>query len=124
MEAKTKKHLKIGAAGLITVLLLYGLYKMLTKDKEEETSANNSTSASNSTFKNKGFPLRYGSSGKDVMTLQKILNRHIRPPRVLLVVDGKFGKKTEAAALHILKSKSVSRSVFDREKREYFDLIF
>lgn len=124
MEAKRKKQLVYGAIGLVTILALYGLYHLITKKEDESSEDTSSSTSSRGLFSSKGFPLKNGSSGKDVMTLQRILNRSLLPPRALLVVDGKFGRKTEAAALAVLKTKTVSRKVFDREKSKHPDLIF
>lgn len=111
------KPVFIVIAGIVTVAALYGLYRVLTKEEEEQLfgfkkTAKTTAPTSSGFCKYKGFPLRIGSCGNDVKDLQRLLNRIMLPPKTQLKVDGKFGKKTAAASKRELGSSSVSSALF------------
>ena len=114
MMKKTQSKIKplvIVIGGVATVAALYFVYHLLTKE-EAFTGEENAQKNSSGFCKHKGFPLRYGSCGDEVKDLQRLLNRMKRPPSKLLTVDGKFGKRTEAASKKELGTTSVSTALF------------
>lgn len=73
------------------------------------TTTNNTTTT---TAINKDKSLSLGSKGQEVEELQRLINKNITPPMVMLVVDGNFGPKTEAALLNVAKVKSITINQF------------
>ena len=65
----------------------------------------------NNTFGVKSpFPLKRGSEGNEVINWQNYLNDNINIPFISLILDGKFGPKTEAETLKQIGKKEVSKS--------------
>lgn len=102
-------------SGIATIGIVYGIYYLLSKDSQFPSFTIQKNSK-NSFCKHSGFPLRVGSCGEDVIVLQKYLNSKIKPPRVLLTVDGKFGNSTKLALNQIEKLSSVSQTAFNQYK--------
>jgi len=127
MEAKRKKQIIIGVTGLLTVVVLYGVYVLLTK-KDKKTAEEDSTTTAQGFCKSSGFPLSYGSCGKEVGDLQRFLNSKQHPPLSLLKVDEKFGKRTEQLAKQHFASTSITASQFAQAKSKsgggFFNRIF
>lgn len=110
MNEKTKKILLvssgiIGAIGLgYVVLMLFrkkpsSFGEAVTDVQETIVSMPNAvSSAITGKYTNTDFPLKKGSGSENVMDLQKFLNKE---GGFNLVVDGKFGTKTEDALIQI-----------------------
>jgi len=104
-----KKSVWVLVAGVVVVGMGYGLYRLF-KGKESVNLEVKSTNKKPSGFcKYSGYPLRYGSCGKEVKELQQLLNQMIRPPHAYLKVDGKFGAKTKTMAKYYLQKDQISQ---------------
>lgn len=85
--------------GGLLILLLVIFWKPAKAFLSFKLKKSESTSTGNGIIEPKsvksGFPLKKGSKGADVLRLQKALNKKLQIPRIPLVEDGSFGKKTE-----------------------------
>ncbi len=113
MKGNNAKPVYIIAGGMLSVLLIYGIYKLLT-NKDEPNPFKAITKKPSGFCQHSGFPLKYGSCGEKVKALQRYLNSKTRPPRILLKVDGKMGNKTIAALKRIEGISTVSQSKFEQ----------
>lgn len=108
MTKTLKKNQQALIYGLVLVTLVISYFKRDTiKDffnKSDKATSNNATSTASNTASivsnaNAETILKNGSTGEQVRRLQELLNEKnnkSRPTFLLpLVVDGKFGKKTE-----------------------------
>jgi hypothetical protein len=100
-------------------LIIYAIYRyikntkgVLANEKGEKQDKPNYTgsgvnSASGSTWSNDSFPLKKGSSGKNVEDLQKMINYYYQKiandSSKLITVDGLFGNQT-ATSVNALKT--------------------
>ena len=100
----------LALSGVATIGLLYGIYILVTKEKAP--FKNPFTKVSSGFCQYSGFPLRYGSCGKEVVNLQGYLNAKIKEPRVQLKEDGKMGKDTLEALKRIEGISTVSKAKF------------
>lgn len=118
MLATTKTSIKpiwLILSGIATIGIGYGVYYLLNKGGQL-TSFSSKKSKESGFCKYTGFPLKYGSCGKEVIALQKYLNSKTRAPRVQLKVDGKFGNSTKESLLRIEKISSVSQAQYAQFK--------
>lgn len=104
---KNKKLYYLGG-GLLTAILAYVVYGVIKKkpttfgEFADDTKSTISTATQDFTswafgsYKDQGFPLKRGSGGEDVRSLQKFLNAE---SGLSLAEDGKFGANTESAVL-------------------------
>lgn len=137
MQVKTKKIVIIGSiAGAIALVAGFfivrgnrrakDIKKALQLGNPNVDNIGNSTSGSTSGSTTGGlieYPLRlgYGYTGRDaersyVMVVQLYLNKKIKENNVFglsaLVVDGRFGPKTESALLKIAGVKQVTYTLY------------
>jgi len=104
----TKKIIFLALGGIATAGVGYLVFNLLRKKPQTFQEAIEDTkntiveaprdvsSIVTSSYKDQGFPLRKGSGGAKVEALQKFLNQS---SGYNLVVDGKYGQKTESAVL-------------------------
>ncbi len=83
----------IGALALITWFIYKNKKEVITKEELPSTS----------------FPLKMGSSGKEVENLQNYLNDKYGAG---LEVDGMWGWKTDSAVMQFLKRDNISEAVY------------
>lgn len=112
MAIKKVNPLWLVLSGVATIGVIYGIYYLVTKDKQSSGFSFSSSTKSNGFCKYSGFPLRLASCGENVADLQRYLNMKLRPPRVQLKEDGKMGKKTISALQLIEGISTVSQSKF------------
>ena len=87
----------------VVVVIFIVIMKMRAKKAVETLSATtttgsntSTTTATGSSASYSGFPIKKGSKGDYVISLQKALNTFTPIPYIPLVVDGVWGDKTEA----------------------------
>ncbi len=101
-QNKTKLALGIGIGILVIGTIAFVLIKRKKRkalanqylDTPSGSGSSSSGSSSGGSYSRRGFPLKKGSGGNEVKALQKYLNS---VNNYGLVVDGKFGSKTENA---------------------------
>lgn len=106
-----KQWLIIGIVILFIIILIVWLNNRNSKPTVTTNvvgGGNSSTSTTTSTSK---FPLTYGSTGNEVMTLQSKINSTEYLPK--LVVDGIWGTKTQAGVLSVFKISSISQEFYN-----------
>ena len=116
-----KKTIYWTLGGVATAVVAYLAYKKLinksvTFDNTSTTNSGQSTTVSVKTITN--FPLKKGSKGDAVKSLQKFLNAEgkkkvVLPPLNIpmpLIADGDFGAKTETALIDYQKALKASNS--------------
>jgi hypothetical protein len=118
VSTKNVKPIWLILSGIATIGIAYGIYYLLTKDGKFLPLKSNTTSK-DSFCKYSGFPLRFGSCGKEVLVLQKYLNSKIKIPRVPLVLDGKFGNSTKESLLRIEKISTVTEAKYNQFKIQF-----
>lgn len=98
--------------------------EVITDTKETIVNAPKSITAMvTGSYKDIGFPLRKGSGGENVRKLQRFLNDSAN---YNLVVDGKFGEKTELAVIQEQEPFQTFLNMYPDAKKgqitkEYFD---
>ena len=100
---------------IVSIILLIGIiyYFVIYKKKVDATTEENPTKKVNTdALNNTVFPLKKGSTGSKVKEVQNYLNKNIRPPFNLLVVDGIFGQATEDALNREIGVKTVSEQIY------------
>lgn len=112
MKQKAKIALIVGVGLVVAALLVYFLF-FFGKSKENDEVE----SGSSSKYTDDRFPLKRNSGGANVRALQTYLN----PLLVVnggkeLVIDGKFGAKTEAACELIFGEKICTEANFNNIK--------
>lgn len=111
------KWVWIGLAVLIILLLIWAYYNYIKKP--ENPSDTNSYSGGNKNT----FPLKYGSTGKEVSNLQAYLNT---ANTAGIGVDGIWGPETEAAVKKYLGRTEISKELYDelmRTKIEFLNFL-
>lgn len=116
MTQRTKIVL-IASVGLVVAALLVYFLFFFGKNKVQDEKAGSESVASGSKYTDDRFPLKRNSGGANVKALQRYLN----PLLVVngskeLVVDGKFGAKTEAACELIFGEKICTEANFNNIK--------
>lgn len=118
MKGKKKiKPIWLVVAGVGSIGLIYGLYILFKKGKEAGDFSS-ATKQSKGSGTQSRFPLRKGSRGEEVKTLQRYLNSKTRVPLALLKVDGIFGSKTQAASQRVLGIREISESKYYEIKQK------
>jgi hypothetical protein len=120
MNKKVTAAIILGTVGLVTMIGI----KIYRKRKGLSNSLDNSVGPmeSSSTVDSKPrFPLQRGSGigsksyqMNDVKLLQAYLNKISPTPLLPLVVDGKFGSKTESRLFNLVKVKSIDKDFFKK----------
>lgn len=129
---KNKKKLIITiVVCVLAILLVSGILYSVTKKKKAAPAgtasgagggATSNASSSSSSSSSSSFPLKYGSRGALVKTLQSKMNDWMayyyftlstKPSASQLVVDGIFGPKTQEFAQIIFSSNAVSESGYN-----------
>lgn len=115
MSDKAKTTWIIIGCVLAVALVAFLVWKMRKRDSNNGNNNELSTNKGENTPD--VFPLKVGSRGNEVRTLQTLLNEHIskingefRPLPVK--VDGIFGEETATACYLILGTESVTREQF------------
>lgn len=119
VKISTKKALMIGG-GILALTLIGTVGYLLYKKHKDGKPISLRSIASGLTGGTGGFrceytgyPVRYGSCGIEVKTLQQYLNKKYNAG---LNVDGKFGSLTKEAALKYLKKEKFTESEINQYK--------
>jgi peptidoglycan hydrolase-like protein with peptidoglycan-binding domain len=113
MKKFTNKQM-IYAGAILAGIIGLGVYLYKKKKLQKYTSAFQSgiSTVTGGIIGNDSFPLKMGSRGTNVKSLQTILNKKIKGLEPL-AIDGIFGAKTEAALKQVTGKISISQSEFD-----------
>lgn len=102
--------------GVLTVGIVFILYRRLVKADKQPSSYQSEYSKKTRFCKYQGFPLRYGSCGNEVIQLQRLLNTMTKAPLTLLKVDGQFGSMTQNRSKLLLGTTTVTPSILKRAR--------
>lgn len=120
MKKINAKKIVIIIAVVILVYLVFTAFRKPAKSRAEKEDDDKNGSGSGTP--RAGFPLRYGSSGKYVKSLQRWLNAKkaegVANFGANLVVDGKFGDKT-LSALRVIWEKVEGYPVREVNELQY-----
>lgn len=112
MKQKTKIFIIVGVGLVVAALLVYFLF--FFGESKDVADADNSVGGK---YTDDRFPLKRNSGGANVRALQTYLNPLLEPNGGKeLVVDGKFGPKTEAACELIFGEKICTEANFNNIK--------
>ena len=121
MKSERKKKVMIGIGMVVVSLLGFGALLLALKSKDEPEEKQETTKPKFSGLCKHGdvFPLRYGSCGKNVAALQRLLKLKFNAElsvsgKTENDFDGKFGNLTQAAVLKFLKTNSISEVDFKK----------
>lgn len=113
MTQKSKIIIIVSAGLVVAALLLYFLF--FFEKKKEASDVNGGGLVGK--YTDDRFPLKRNSGGANVRALQTYLNPLLEPNgSKKLVVDGKFGPKTEAACELIFGEKICTEANFNNIK--------
>lgn len=98
---------------LLAGTVIVALFAFGKKKEEEPPPSDEETGGTDPTTTSspKGFPLKYGSRGNNVKSLQRFLN--YSDASYKLKVDGVFGSLTQAAVEVEIRKKIVHKDYFD-----------
>ncbi len=108
MSNRGKIIIGVLLAGAVIALLAFRKKKGVDQTSGDDETV---TSEPTTTSTSKGFPLKYGSRGNNVKSLQRFLN--YSDASYQLKVNGVFGNLTQAAVEVELGKKIVHKDYFD-----------
>lgn len=116
MTQKSKIIIIVSAGSVVAALLVYFLF-FFGKSKDVSGSEELENGGVGGKYTDDRFPLKRNSGGANVRALQTYLNPLLEPNgSKKLVVDGKFGPKTEAACELIFGEKICTEANFNNIK--------
>jgi hypothetical protein len=105
---KLSKQTQIIIFSVPILVGLYLIYKQFSNSKKSAPTADANNPSENTNSTTNPYPLKKGSKNSNVSSLQSLLNTALTcQNQTLLVVDGNFGAKTEAALNTYFGKKSV-----------------
>ena len=116
MKQKSKIIIIVSVGLVVAALLIYFLF-FFGKGKDVSGFEKSEDNVVGGKYTDDRFPLRRNSGGANVRALQTYLNPLLEPNgSKKLVVDGKFGPKTEAACELIFGEKICTEANFNNIK--------
>lgn len=109
-----KKKIVIGISIVAVIVLIIVIIRRNKKNSELSNSSITSTNSTSPVNQNSSFPLKKGSQGESVKTLQKALN-NVTPSIIIpLNIDGIFGTKTHSALQNYVGLSQITQSQFNK----------